>query len=159
MASTGAGKQWRLLIVDDHEQIRSSLQRTLSFEGYDVVTAGSGSRALDLLATAVFDLVLLDVNMPDIDGFSVLEKMREDTGLEAMPVIMVTGVVDSSSVLRGKKLRVSDYLIKPYRIADLLSRVERCLSVSLSFDDAAEPGENASPAGEASTLQGSDGQR
>jgi DNA-binding response OmpR family regulator len=133
MTSVSAGKAWRLLVVDDHEQIRSSLKRALEFEGYDVVTAGSGGRALDLLATAVFDLVLLDVNMPDLDGFSVLAKMREIPESAGIPVIMVTGVVDSQSVFRGKKLQVSDYLVKPYRIADLLKRVDRCLNVSLDL--------------------------
>jgi two-component system alkaline phosphatase synthesis response regulator PhoP len=156
MAVTGAGKTWRLLVVDDHEQIRSSLKRALEFEGYDVVTAGSGGRALDLLATAVFDLVLLDVNMPDLDGFSVLAKMREVPDLAAIPVIMVTGVVDSQSVFRGKKLQVSDYLVKPYRIADLLKRVERCLNVSLDLtfeelppiDEAVSSGDEAALAKE-----------
>jgi two-component system alkaline phosphatase synthesis response regulator PhoP len=133
MTVANLGKSWRLLVVDDHEQIRSSLKRALELEGYDVVTAGSGIRALDLLATAVFDLVLLDVNMPNMDGFSVLAKMREIPELAAMPVIMVTGVVDSQSVVRGKKLQVSDYLVKPYRIVDLLKRVERCLNVSLDL--------------------------
>jgi two-component system alkaline phosphatase synthesis response regulator PhoP len=133
MAVAKVGKAWRLLVVDDQEQIRNSLKRALEFEGYDVMTAGSGGRALDLLATAVFDLVLLDVNMPDIDGFSVLAKMREIPELSGMLVIMVTGVVDSQSVVRGKKLQVSDYLVKPYRIADLLKRVERCLNVSLDL--------------------------
>jgi two-component system response regulator MprA len=147
MAALSAGKQWRLLVVDDHEQIRSALKRALSFEGYDVIAAGSGSRALDLLAKGVFDLVLLDVNMPDMDGFSVLEKIREAPQLASMPVIMVTGVVDSQSVIRGKQLRVSDYLIKPYRIADLLARVDRCLNVSLglTFEELPALDEAASP--------------
>ncbi len=161
MTSISAGKSWRLLVVDDHEQIRSSLKRALEFEGYDVATAGSGGRALDLLATAVFDLVLLDVNMPDMDGFSVLAKMREIPELTSMPVIMVTGVVDSQSVFRGKKLQVSDYLVKPYRIADLLKRVDRCLNVSLdlTFEELPTTDEAASLVAEAAVVKDESNQR
>jgi DNA-binding response OmpR family regulator len=76
--------------------------------------------------------------------------------LAAIPVIMVTGVVDSQSVVRGKKLQVSDYLVKPYRIADLLKRVERCLNVSLDLtfeelppiDEAVSSGDEAALAKE-----------
>lgn len=122
-----AGRPWRILTVDDQESIRTAVQRVLTFEKAEVVVAASGSRALELLANAEFDLVLLDVSMPDIDGFSVLAKMRESTRLLELPVIMVTGMVDQRSVLKGKELKVSDYLLKPYKVVDLLARVDRCL--------------------------------
>lgn len=156
MSVKNAGSAWRVLVVDDHEQIRSALKQVLSFEGYNVMTAGSGARALDLLATAAFDLVLLDVNMPVLDGFGVLARMRDTPELAEMPVIMVTGVVDSASIQRGRQLRVSDYLVKPYRTADLLSRVERCLGVASGdrLEDLVAACEDAPPEGEAST-QGS----
>jgi DNA-binding response OmpR family regulator len=109
----------------------------------------------------VFDLVLLDVNMPDMDGFSVLAKMREIPELTSMPVIMVTGVVDSQSVFRGKKLQVSDYLVKPYRIADLLKRVDRCLNVSLdlTFEELPTTDEAASLVAEAAVVKDESNQR
>jgi DNA-binding response OmpR family regulator len=115
------------MTVDDQDAMRAAVQRVLTFEKVDVTVAATGSRALELLASGDFDLVLLDVNMPDIDGFAVLTKLRKIDRLADLPVIMVTGMVDERSVLKGKEHRVSDYLVKPYKIADLLARVERCL--------------------------------
>ena len=115
------------MTVDDQDAMRVAVQRVLTFEKVDVTAAATGSRALELLASDDFDLLLLDVNMPDIDGFAVLAKLRKIDRLADLPVIMVTGVVDERSVLKGKEHRVSDYLVKPYKIADLLARVDRCL--------------------------------
>ena len=125
--TAGNGRRFRLLVVDDQEEMRSALYRMLTLEGFEVILAASGSRALELLNTAFFDLALLDVHMPDMDGFALLEKIRERPESLTLPVIMVTGAGDTESVLSGKKLGVSDYLVKPYRMAGLLSRVERCL--------------------------------
>lgn len=108
--------------------MRAAVQRVLAFERLDVTAAASGSRALELLASDDFDLVLLDVNMPDIDGFSVLAKLRKIARLADLPVVMVTGMVDERSVLKGKEYGVSEYLVKPYKVVDLLSRINRCLS-------------------------------
>jgi DNA-binding response OmpR family regulator len=122
-----AGRPWRILTVDDQDSMRAAVQRVLTFEKIDVTVAASGSRALELLASDDFDLVLLDVNMPDVDGFSVLEKLRKTSRLADLEVIMVTGMVDQRSVLKGKEHGVSEYLVKPYKIVDLLARVDRCL--------------------------------
>lgn len=127
LISNPAGRPWRILTVDDQEQMRAAVQRVLSCEKFDVVAAATGSRALELLTSEDFDLVLLDVNMPDLDGFSVLAKLRQIDRLVSLPVIMVTGMVDEGSVLRGKAHGVSDYLIKPYKLVDLLARIDRCL--------------------------------
>lgn len=125
--TVGDGRRLRILVVDDQEEMRSALSRTLWLEGFEVILAATGSRALEQLNSAFFDLVLLDVHMPDMDGFSVLAKMREKPESVTLPVIMVTGADSSASVLRGKALGVSDYLVKPYRVSELLSRIERCL--------------------------------
>lgn len=121
------GKRQRILVVDDQEEMRSSLSRTLSLEGFQVMLAATGSRAVELVNSEYFDLILLDVHLPDMDGFAVLAKIRERLCSSILPVIMVTGADDSSSVLRGKELMISDYLVKPYRIAQLLSRINTCL--------------------------------
>ena len=151
----------RLLIVDDNPQNLQVLGRLLQEINYEIEFATNGKAALEWLEHLMFDLVLLDVNMPDIDGFSVLEKMREIPELAGMPVIMVTGVVDSQSVFRGKKLQVSDYLVKPYRIADLLKRVDRCLNVSLdlTFEELPTTDEAASLFDETAAVKDSRDQR
>jgi DNA-binding response OmpR family regulator len=127
-----AGRPWRILTVDDQGSMRAAVQRVLTFEKVDVTVAATGSRALELMASEDFDLVLLDVNMPDIDGFAVLDTLRKSDRLSELPVIMVTGMVDERSVLKGKEHKVSDYLVKPYKIADLLARIDRSLSRRIS---------------------------
>jgi len=129
MSSRKGGQRGRVLVAEDQDQMRNALSRLLNLEGFEVVVTTNGARALDaILGPDPFDLVLLDVNMPEMDGFEVLEKIRKTPELENLPVIMVTGHVDSASVLRGVELKVSEYLVKPYKISDLMSRVNRCLS-------------------------------
>lgn len=128
--TSDAGSRKRILVADDHAEMRSVLQRALSLEGFDVDVAATGARALELLNSTVFHLVLLDVHMPEMGGFAVLAHMRGTMSLSALPVIMVTGAVDSESVMQGKKLGITDYLVKPYRIADLLARVKHSLNPS-----------------------------
>lgn len=108
--------------------MRIVLSRTLWLEGFEVELAATGNRALELLHNKFFDLVLLDVNMPSTNGFEVLARMREKPESVTIPVILVTGANDKVSVLRGKELAANDYLVKPYRVKELLSRIERCLS-------------------------------
>lgn len=128
MSSRTAGKRGRVLIAEDQDQMRNTLSRVLNLEGFDVVVASNGLKALDAaLGPDPFDLLLLDVNMPEMDGFEVLEKIRKTPELESLPVIMVTGHVDSASVMRGVELKVNEYLVKPYKINDLMNRVNRCL--------------------------------
>ncbi len=149
--TAGNGTRLRLLVVDDQEEMRRTLSSTLRLEGFEVTLAATGSRALELLNSAFFDLVMLDVNMPDMDGFWVLAKMRERPESVTLPVIMVTGADDTESVLRGKKLGVDDYLVKPFRVAELLSRIEHCLSqpglkrgVRLGEEHVAQPSDGCS---------------
>jgi len=128
MSSRTAGKRGRVLIAEDQDQMRNTLSRVLNLEGFEVVVASNGLKALDAaLGPDPFDLLLLDVNMPEMDGFEVLEKIRKTPELEGLPVIMVTGHVDSASVMRGVELKVNEYLVKPYKINDLMNRVNRCL--------------------------------
>lgn len=116
-----------ILVADDQDSMRSTVERVLKFEGYDTVIAGNGRVALDMLGEHKIDLVLLDINMPIIDGIGVVEEMKASPGLSAVPIIMSTGSMDASHVLRCKVLGVSDYLVKPYKIADLLKRVQTVL--------------------------------
>lgn len=121
-------KRGRVLIAEDQDQMRNVLSRALILEGFEVVATSNGARALDIiLGPDSFDLVLLDVNMPEMDGFSVLERIRQTPDMGSLPVIMVTGHVDSVSVMRGVELKVSDYLVKPYKLVDLISRIDRCV--------------------------------
>jgi len=116
-----------ILVADDQEAMRNTIIRVLALEGYGYEVASTGSRAWELLEQKPFQLALLDINMPGMDGFAVVERMKSSPLHREIPIIMITGAVDSSSVLRCKALGVDDYIVKPYKIATLLTRIDTVL--------------------------------
>ncbi len=124
MSSGGAA----LLVVDDNEDNRYTLTRRLKREGYtDLTTANDGQQALDLLSARSFDLVLLDVMMPGLNGYDVLERMRADARLRPIPVIMISALDEIDSVIRCVELGAEDYLSKPFNPTLLRARVAATL--------------------------------
>ena len=113
-----------ILIVDDNEDNRYTLTRRLKREGYEnLTTAEDGRQALDLLGTQRYDLVLLDVMMPGMNGYEVLERMRADRVLRHIPVIMISALDEIESVIRCIELGAEDYLSKPFNPTLLRARV------------------------------------
>ena len=113
----------RILVVDDIEDNRAVLQRRLERQGYAVECAASGGRALEMLAAAPFDLVLLDVMMPELDGFAVLERIKGDARTRDVPVIMISALDDLASVVRCIENGAEDYLPKPFEPVLLKARI------------------------------------
>jgi len=114
----------RLLVVDDNEDNRYTLILRLEIEGYhDITTADDGEAALELLRTQQFDLVLLDVMMPKVDGYQVLEQLRAEGRLHNIPVIMISALNEIDSVVRCIELGAVDYLSKPFDPVLLKARV------------------------------------
>ena len=117
-----------LLVVDDNEDNLYTLTRRLKRQGYDdVTTAEHGRQALELMAARDFDLVLLDVMMPEMDGYEVLETMKADPALRGIPVVMISALDELDSVVRCVDLGAEDYLTKPFNPAHLRDRVRACL--------------------------------
>jgi adenylate cyclase len=116
-----------VLVVDDFEANRRSVSRNLRLQGYTAVVAENGRRALALLRERPFDLVLLDIMMPEMDGYQVLEQIRADPLLRYIPVVVLSGVEDMTSIVRCIELGAADYLIKPYDPILLGARVSACL--------------------------------
>ena len=113
-----------LLLVDDNEDNRYTLTRRLQREGYaNLTSAIDGRQALELLGAQSFDLVLLDVMMPDLNGYEVLERMRADERLRHIPVIMISALDEIESVIRCVELGAEDYLSKPFVPTLLRARV------------------------------------
>jgi phosphoserine phosphatase RsbU/P len=113
-----------LLVVDDNEDNRYTLTRRLTREGYsNLTTATNGREALDLLQAKPFDLVLLDIMMPDMNGYEVLEHMKAGTELRNIPVIMISALSEIDSVIRCIELGAEDYLPKPFNPTLLRARV------------------------------------
>ncbi len=123
-APTMAG---RVLVVDDIEENRDVLRRRLEREGFAVETAPGGLMALAQLASGSFDLVLLDVLMPDMNGYDVLERIKGDPQLRDVPVIMISALDDLASIVRCIELGATDYLPKPFDPVLLRARVGACL--------------------------------
>lgn len=119
-----SGTERALLIVDDNEDNRYTLTRRLQREGYTNLTAAAdGQQALDLLGARPFDLVLLDVMMPGLNGYEVLERLRADNRLRHIPVIMISALDEIDSVIRCIELGAEDYLSKPFNPTLLRARV------------------------------------
>ncbi len=113
-----------LLVVDDNEDNRYTLTRRLKREGYgNLTTATNGREALDLLQTKPFDLILLDIMMPDMNGYEVLERMKAGAELRNIPVIMISALNELDSVVRCIELGAEDYLPKPFNPTLLRARV------------------------------------
>jgi class 3 adenylate cyclase len=116
--------QAALLVVDDNEDNRYALTRRLAREGYaNVATAIDGRQALELLSTKPFDLVLLDIMMPNVNGYEVLAQLKADGKLRHIPVIMISAVDEIDSVVRCIELGAEDYLPKPFNPILLRARV------------------------------------
>jgi diguanylate cyclase (GGDEF)-like protein len=118
----------RLLIVDDISDNRDILMRRFERRGFDVVEADSGLVAIELIEKSSFDLVLLDVMMPGIDGLETLKRIRSRRSASALPVIMVTAKSESGNIVDALELGANDYVTKPVDFAVALARVNTQIS-------------------------------
>lgn len=116
-----------LLVVDDDKVTRLLLTRSLENEGHQVMAVVDGCQALALLQKESFDLVLLDIEMPEMNGYEVLASMKQDPYLRHIPVIMVTAVDDVESVIRCIEMGAEDYLPKPFNPVLLRARINASL--------------------------------
>jgi len=128
----------RVLVVDDNGTNRNMLSRRLTRQGYQVEQARNGSEALDRLAQETFDLVLLDILMPVMDGFEVLERMKRDRRMRVVPVVVISALDEIETVVRAIEMGAEDYLFKPFdpvllraRIGALLERKRLAAELSV----------------------------
>ena len=128
----------RVLIVDDVEDNRYTLGMLLDLEGYShVAQAGDGAEALERLRAEEFDLVLLDVMMPKLNGYQVLEQLKAEGRLHRLPVVMISALQEMESVVRCIELGAEDYLPKPFDPVLLKARIGACLEKKRLRDQAA----------------------
>jgi DNA-binding response OmpR family regulator len=113
-----------ILIVEDDAKVRLLLRRCFESEGFRISEAGSGAEALERLAAATVDLVTLDLNLPDGDGFAVGREIRSRS---AVPIIMVTGKGDTIDRVVGLELGADDYITKPFQLREVVARVRAVL--------------------------------
>jgi len=109
------------LVVDDEKTMRDFVQRVLDSAGYHVITASNGQEALDKISKFDVSLVLLDIMMPGLDGFEVLERIPPDLNI---PVIMLSGISDENTKIESLGLGADDFIEKPFSINELLTRIQ-----------------------------------
>lgn len=118
----------RVLVVDDQEDIREMARLVLIGAGYDVVAVGSGREALRFARESQFDLMLLDINMPEMDGWATLRLLRADERHDGLPVAMFSVKSEIRDKVAGLKDGAIDYITKPFGVDELTSRVSRILA-------------------------------
>ncbi|MGO1581294.1 MAG: response regulator [Peptoniphilaceae bacterium] len=114
----------KILVVDDEEAIADIIEFNLSKEGFDVTTAQNGQECLDICSSKKFDLIILDVMMPKMDGFSVLRELRKTS---KVPVIMLTAKEEEVDKILGLELGADDYVVKPFSMRELIARIKAIL--------------------------------
>lgn len=114
----------RILIVEDDMDIQELLREFLKEAGYDVMAASDGIEAMDLFAKNKFDLILLDIMLPKIDGFGVCELIRKQS---QVPIIMLTALGGEEEQIRGLDLQVDDYITKPFSVPILIRKIAAVL--------------------------------
>ena len=117
-----------ILVVDDSSTIRKFVSLSLSMQGFDVLTACDGMDALEKLPTKKVDLVITDLNMPNMDGFSFVKALRENPDYQDTPVIVLTSLPEEKNREEGARLGVTSYLMKPFKPERIQYEVAKCLS-------------------------------
>ena len=118
----------RVLVVDDQEDIREMARLVLTGAGYEVATAGSGREGLRLARQTPFDLMLLDINMPELDGWATLRLLRADETQDDLKVAMFSIKSEVRDKVAGLKDGAIDYVTKPFSVDELVNRVSRILA-------------------------------
>ena len=124
-----------VLIVDDNPLNLQVLGNTLRKNGYKLAAAKSGPEALDFLQKKLPDLILLDIMLPEMDGYEVCKKLKEDENTKKIPVIFLTARTDTDSIVRGFEAGGVDYVVKPFNPAELLARVKTQIKLKQAFDE------------------------
>jgi len=127
-------EKFSILVVDDIRVGREVLQNLLLRQGYHVSAAEDGVQALELIRSQPFDMILLDILMPRMDGYQVLETIRADPKLNQIFVIMISSVDETDAIIRCIELGADDYLTKPYNQVLLKARIKQYAEKKLLQD-------------------------
>ncbi len=123
---------YKLLVVDDEENIRKIISKYATFEGYDVTEASDAVTAVELVKMRDFDLIILDIMLPDLDGFSVCKQIRKTT---STPVIMLSARGEEYDKIHGFEVGIDDYVVKPFSPKELFMRVAAVIKRTNNVND------------------------
>jgi DNA-binding NtrC family response regulator len=116
----------RILIVDDETDLRTLLRHILTAQGYQITDAEDGEEAIELIKKQKFDIALLDIQMPNINGIQVLKYIKEHS--PQTKAVMLTGYADLKHAMEAKEFGARDFIGKPYKLEDVLSTIEHILA-------------------------------
>ena len=125
----------RILVVDDEEKIRAIIKKYAEFEGYEIVEAGNGMEAIRICKEQDFDIIIMDVMMPELDGFSSCREIRKNKDI---PVIMLSARGEEYDKIHGFELGIDDYVVKPFSPKELMMRVRVVISRNRGKDTSQE---------------------
>ena len=120
----------KVLVVDDDDRVREMIEFRLTLFGYEVVQATNGQEGLVAVRREQPDLVLLDVMMPELDGFQVCRRLKQDEATKGIPVVMLTAKAEAKDVTRAFESGADDYVVKPYDPAVLQAKVKKNLGLT-----------------------------
>ena len=124
----------KLLVIDDDHSVRVNLVELLEAEGFDVLSAKDGRSGVQLARQHLPDLIICDIMMPELDGYGVLEQLRQDPVTATTPFIFLTAKVERSDLRQGMNLGADDYLIKPFTRNELLTAISTRLAKQAAFN-------------------------
>ena len=120
----------KILIVDDVSKNIQMLGNILSHKKYQIAYAQNGEQALDICNHQTFDLILLDIMMPGLDGYQVCERLKSNPKTKEIPIIFLTAKTDMDSIIKGFEIGGNDYITKPFNAAELIARVNNHLLIN-----------------------------
>ena len=127
-------KKPRILCVDDEPQNLKLLEALLSTRGYEVLKAANGQEALERINEQSIDIVLLDVMMPEMDGYEVCRKIKDDERQRHVPVVMITSLSSKEDRIKGIEAGAEDFISKPFDQAEVLARIKMLLKIKVLND-------------------------
>ena len=125
----------KILVVDDEEKIRAIIKKYGEFEGYEVAEAADGMEAIRVAREGDFDIIIMDVMMPELDGFSAVREIKKDKDI---PVIMLSARGEEYDKIHGFELGIDDYVVKPFSPKELMMRIRAVISRNAAKEDSAE---------------------
>lgn len=114
----------KILIVDDEKNVAELIKYNLEIAGYETIMVHDGKSALDTVTSQSFDLVILDIMLPEIDGLSILRYIKSNDQIKNIPIIMLTAKSTGSDIVLGLEIGADDYIVKPFNINELVARVK-----------------------------------
>lgn len=122
-------KKWgdfvaRLLVVDDEEKIRSMIKKYAVYEGHEIVEASNGFEAIEMCQNRSFDLIIMDIMMPELDGFSACKEIRK---MSQTPIIVLSARGEEYDKIHGFEVGIDDYVVKPFSVKELMMRIQAIL--------------------------------